>query len=331
MSNYAARRYLLSAVALIATVIAAENEARAQAYPSKPIRIIMPYVPGGSTDLNARVVGAKLSEALGQPVIVENRAGAAATIGTEAVVRAAPDGYTLLLGAVQPVVLNPIAFRNLRYDPDRDLAPIIINLLVPNYFVVHPSFPARNLQELIAFVKRNPGKVSYASSGIGTTGHLSGLLLAQMAGLTMEHIGYKGSAPATTEVVAGQVPILIDQPVPSINFIRSGKLRAIAAGSAQRIAVLPDLPTAAEQGLAGYESSTWFGFFAPAATPRAVIERLHATIARIMQMPDVRDKFEPQGYAPVALNPAEAAARIVSDREKWGRLMRAAGMEPQSL
>ena len=331
MSNYAARRYLLFAVALIATVVAAENEARAQAYPSKPIRIIVPYVPGGSTDLNARVVGAKLSEALGQPVIVENRAGAAATIGTEAVVRAAPDGYTLLLGAVQPVVLNPIAFRNLRYDPDRDLAPIIINLLVPNYILVHPSVPARDLKALIAFVKSNPGKVSFASSGIGTTGHLSGLLLAQMASLTMEHIGYKGSAPATTEVVAGQVPILIDQPVPSINFIRSGKLRAIAAGSAQRIAVLPDLPTAAEQGLAGYESSTWFGFFAPVATPRAVIERLHATIARIMQMADVRDKFEPQGYAPVALNPAEAAARIVSDREKWGRLMRAAGMEPQSL
>ena len=331
MKKYEAIRHLLPAFTLIVTVITPGNEASAQSYPGKPIRIIVPYTPGGSTDLNARVVGAKLNEALGQPVIVDNRAGAAATIGTEAVVRAAADGYTLLLGAVQPVVLNPIAFRNLRYDPDRDLTPIIINLLVPNYIVVHPSFPARNLRELIAFVKRNPAKVSFASSGIGTTGHLSGLLLAQMAGLTMEHIGYKGSAPATTDVVAGQVPILVDQPVPSINFIRSGKLRAIAAGSAQRIAVLPDVPTAAEQGLAGYESSTWFGFFAPAATPRAVIDRLYTAIARIMQMPDVRDKFEPQGYAPVALNPKESAARILSDREKWGRLMRAAGMEPQSL
>jgi tripartite-type tricarboxylate transporter receptor subunit TctC len=323
------RALFVLAVAAAATL--PRLEVMAQSYPGKPIRIIVPYTPGGSTDLNARVVGAKLNEALGQPVIVDNRAGAAATIGTEAVVRAAPDGYTLLLGAVQPVVLNPIAFRNLRYDPDRDLAPIIINLLVPNYILVHPSLPARNLKELIAFVKSNPGKVSFASSGIGTTGHLSGLLLAQMAGLTLEHVGYKGSAPATTEVVAGQVPILIDQPVPSIQFIRSGRLRAIAAGSATRIAVLPDLPTAAEQGLAGYESSTWFGFFAPAATPRAVIERLHTGIARIMQMPDVRDKFEPQGYAPVALNPAESAARIRSDREKWGRLMRAAGMEPQPL
>ena len=331
MKEQEVRRHALGLLALAIVAFEVGGEAQAQAYPSKPIRIIVPYTPGGSTDLNARVIGAKLHEALGQPVIVENRAGAAATIGTEAVVRSAPDGHTLLLGAVQPLVLNPIAFRNLRYDPDRDLTPIIINLLVPNYILVHPSVPARNLQELIAFVKRNPGKVSFASSGIGTTGHLSGLLLAQMAGLQMEHIGYKGSAPATTDVVAGQVPILVDQPVPSISFIRNGKLRAIAAGSANRIAVLPDLPTAAEQGLAGYESSTWFGFFAPAATPRPVIERLHAAIARIMQMPDVRDKFEPQGYAPVALNPKEATARIVSDREKWGRLMREAGMEPQSL
>jgi tripartite-type tricarboxylate transporter receptor subunit TctC len=300
-------------------------------YPSKPIRIIVPYTPGGSTDLNARVVGAKLNEAFGQPVIVENRAGAAATIGTEAVARAAPDGHTLLLGSVQPLVLNPIAFRNLRYDPDRDLTPIVINLLVPNYILVHPSVPARNLKELIAFVKRNPGKVSFASSGIGTTGHLSGLLLAQMASLNMEHIGYKGSAPATTDVVAGQVPILVDQPVPSISFVRSGKLRAIAAGTTTRIAVLPELPTAAEQGLAGYESSTWFGFFAPAGTQRAVVDRLYTAIARIMQMPDVRDKFEPQGYAPIAMDAKDAAQRIAADRAKWTKLMRAAGMEPQSL
>ena len=322
---------LVTSAAVVSLTLLASSAAQAQAYPTKPVRIIVPYVPGGSTDLNARVVGAKLSEALGQTFIVENRAGAAATIGTEAVVRAPADGYTLLLGAVQPIILNALAFKNLRYDADRDLTPITINLLVPNYIVVHPSVPAHNLQQLIAFVRRNPGGVAFASSGIGTSGHLSGLLLNQMGKLNMEHVGYKGSAPATTETVGGQVPILVDQPVPSIQHVRSGRLRAIAAGGLTRMSALPDLPTADEQGLKGYDSTTWFGFFAPAGTPAAVVNRLYDQIKRIMTLPDVRDKFVPSGYDPVAISPQEAITKIRADRAKWGQLRKAAGIEPQSL
>lgn len=310
---------------------AVHGPAVAQDYPVKPIRIIVPYVPGGSTDLNARVVGAKLSEMHGQPVIVDNRAGASATIGTEAVARAAPDGYTLLLGSVQPLILNQLAFRNLRYDPERDLTPVAINLLVPNYIVVHPSVPAKNLKEFIAFAKKNPGKLSFGSSGIGTTGHLSGLLLNQMAGINLEHVGYKGSAPATVETVGGQIAVLVDQPVPSITHVRSGRLRAIATGGLVRMSALPDLPTADEQGLVGYDSSTWFGFFAPAGTPAPVLNKLFESIRRIMAMPDVKDKFAPQGYDPVAIGPQDAIAKIRADREKWGKLMKSAGIEPQSL
>jgi tripartite-type tricarboxylate transporter receptor subunit TctC len=299
----------------------------AQAYPAKAIRIIVPYAPGGSTDLLGRIAGQKLNEAWGQPVVIENRAGASAIIGTEATVRSAPDGYTFMVGALQPIVLNKFLFKKLPYDPDTDLATISINLLVPNYIVVHPSLPVRNIKELIAFAKANRGKVTFASSNNASSGHLTGLLLNKMAGIDMEHIGYKGSAPATAETVGGHVPILVDQPVPSLEQVRAGRLRAIAVGTAQRVEAMPNVPTVRESGLPEFESSTWFGFFAPRATPADITGKLHNEFARIMALADVKDKFVPQGYVPVAMNADEARKRIASDREKWGRVIAETGLK----
>jgi tripartite-type tricarboxylate transporter receptor subunit TctC len=303
--------------------------ALAQAWPSKPIRVIVPYGPGGSTDLTARVVGAKLQEALGQPVVVENKAGASAQIGATEVARAAPDGHTLLLGAPQVFILNPLFFKDLRYDAQKDFTPIAITLLSPNYIMVDPATPVHSIPDLIGWAKANPGKVFYASSGFSSTGHLTGLLLNKLGGIDMQHIGYKGSAGAVAEVIAGRVPVLIDQPVPGISHVRAGRLRAIATGTATRVPTLPNLPTVQEQGVAGFESSTWFGFWAPAATPKAVIERVWSEIQKIMQLPEVQDKFAPAGYIPVALGPDEVTAKVRADREKWTRLVQEAGVRPE--
>ena len=313
--------------ALLVLAVLMSAGSLAQSYPARSVRIIVPYTPGGSTDLLGRTVAAKLNEAWGQTVIVDNRPGASAIIGTEATVKSAPDGYTFMVAAPQPIVLNKILFANLKFDPEIDLIPISINLLVPNYIVVHPSVPVKNLKDLIAFAKANRGKVSYASSGSTSTGHLTGLLLNRMAGIDMEHVGYKGSAPATSETLGGHVPILIDQPVPSIEHVRAGRLRAIAVGTSQRVAAMPNVPTVRESGLPEFESSTWFGFVAPRGTPAEIIDKLHSEFARIMSLPDVRDKFLPQGYIPVSMNTEEARKRIASDREKWGRVIAETGLK----
>jgi len=314
-------------IALVLALLA--PGALAQAYPTKSIRVIVPYGPGGTTDLTARTVGQKLQEALGQPVLVENKAGASAQIGSAEVARAAPDGYTLLLGAPQVFILNPLFFKDMRYNAEKDFTPVGIALLSPNYIMVDPRAPVHTIPDLIGWAKANPGKVFYASSGIGSTGHLTGLLLNKLAGIDMQHIGYKGSAGAVADVLGGRVPVLIDQPVPSITHVRAGKLRAIAVGTSIRVPELPNVPTVQEQGVAGFESSTWFGFWAPAGTPRPVIDRLYGEIAKIMKMPDVREKFTTSAYIPVSMPPEETAAKVQADREKWTRLAREAGVRPE--
>ena len=303
--------------------------AHAQTYPARPVRVIVPYGPGGSTDLTGRTVAQKLQEALGQPFVVENKPGASAQIGAAEVAKAAPDGYTLLVGAPQIFIINALFFKDRQYDPESAFTPIAITLLSPNYILAHPGLPANTLQELIAYAKANPGKVNYASSGVGSSGHLTGLLLNKLTGIELQHVGYKGSAGAVQDTLSGQVQILIDQPVPGIAHVRAGKLRAIAVGTAARVAALPDVPTVQEQGVADFESSTWFGFWAPAGTPRPVIERLWAEIQKIMKMPDVQDKFAPAGYVPTAISPEDTAARIRADREKWTRVAREAGIRPE--
>jgi len=303
--------------------------AQAQPYPSKPVRIVVPYGPGGSTDLTARTVGAKLQEALGQPFVIENKPGASAQIGAAEVAKSPADGYTLLLGSPQPLILNPLFFKEMRYDAARGFTPVAITLLSPNYILVDPSTPVHTIQDLVSWTKANRGKVFYASSGTGSTGHLTGLLLNKLAGIDMQHIGYKGSAGAVADVIAGRVPVLIDQPVPGISHVRAGKLRALATGTAQRVPALPNVATVQEQGVAGFESSTWFGFFAPAGTPRPAIDRLATEMQRIVRLPDVRDKFEPAGYVMAAIGPDEAAAKVAADREKWTQLVREAGVKPE--
>jgi tripartite-type tricarboxylate transporter receptor subunit TctC len=315
------------AITLIALILAAG--AGAQPYPGRPVRVIVPYGPGGSTDLTGRTVLQKLQEALGQSFVVENKPGASAQIGAAEVAKAAPDGYTLLVGAPQIFIINPLFFMDMRYDAENGFTPIAITLLSPNYILAHPDLPAKNLQELIAHVKANPGKVNYASSGVGSSGHLTGLLLNRLAGIDMQHIGYKGSAGAVQDTQSGQVQVLIDQPVPGISHVRAGKLRAIAVGTSMRVPALPEVPTVREQGIADFESSTWFGFWAPAGTPKAVIDRLWAEIQKIMKMPDVQDKFAPAGYIPTAISPEDTAAIMKADREKWTRVARDAGIKPE--
>ncbi len=303
--------------------------APAQIYPAKAVRVIVPYGPGGSTDLNGRTVSQKLQEALGQPFVVENKPGASAQIGAAEVAKAAPDGYTLLVGAPQIFIINSLFFKESRYDAENGFTPIAITLLSPNYILSHPGLPAKNLQELMAHAKANPGKVNYASSGVGSSGHLTGLLLNKLAGVEMQHIGYKGSAGAVQDTLAGQVQVLIDQPVPGISHVRAGKLRALAVGTAMRVPALPDVPTVQEQGVANFESSTWFGFWAPAGTPKPVVDRLWGEIQKIMKMPDVQEKFAPAGYIPTAISPEDTALRVKADREKWARVAREAGIRPE--
>ena len=313
----------------IALLAALALPAAAQTYPSKPVRVIVPYGPGGSTDLNGRAISAKLQEVLGQSFVVENKPGASAMIGAAEVARAAPDGHTLLVGSPQPIILNPLFFKEMPYAAETAFAPVAITLLSPNYILVDPSTPVHTVGDLIAWAKANPGKVFFASSGNGSSGHLTGLLLNKLGGIDMQHIGYKGSAGAVADVIAGRVPVLIDQPVPGISHVHAGKLRAVATGTTTRVPALPNLQTVQEQGLAGFESSTWFGFFAPAGTPRAAIDRLWGEIQKIVKMPDVRDKFEPAGYLMGSIGPDEAAAKIKAERGKWTQLVREAGVKPE--
>lgn len=303
--------------------------ALAQAWPSKTIRMIVPYGPGGSTDLTGRVIGEKLQQALGVSVVVENRAGASGQIGAAEAAKAPPDGYTLLVGAPQIVVLNPLFFKDMRYDAVNGFAPISIAILSPNYIMVHPDTPVHSVRDLIGWAKANPGKVFFASSGFGSTGHLTGLLLNKLGGIDMQHIGYKGSAGAVTEVIAGRVPVLVDQPVPGIAQVRAGKLRAIGVGTMTRVPALPEVPTVLEQGVAEFESATWFGFFAPRGTPQPILDRLTLEVQKAMKLADVQSKFVPSGYVPVGLSQAESAARIEADRKKWTALAVEAGVKPQ--
>ena len=316
---------IVSAAALFLIALGAH----AQVFPAKAVRIVVPYGPGGSTDLTARTIGNKLQESLGQPFVIENKPGASAQIGAAEVAKSAPDGYTLLLGSPQPLILNPLFFKDMRYDAENGFTPVAITLLSPNYIMVDPSTPVHSVRDLIAWAKANPGKVFYASSGSGSTGHLTGLLLNRLGGIDMQHIGYKGSAGAVADVSGGRVPVLIDQPVPGVSHVRAGKLRAIATGTTTRVPSLPNVPTVQEQGVAGFESTTWFGFWAPAGTPRPAIDRLWNEIRRIVMLPDVKDKFEPAGYLMAAIGPDEAAAKVRADRAKWTQLVREAGVRPE--
>lgn len=319
------RSFVAATLAVAATPAAAQTAP----WPSKPIKLVVPYAPGGTTDVVARMVAEYLGQKLGQNIIVDNKPGKGAMVGTALVAKAAPDGYTLLVGAPQIVVLNPLFFKDMRYDAVNGFSPISIAILSPNYIMVHPETPVHSIRDLIGWAKANPGKVFFASSGFGSTGHLTGLLLNKLGGIDMAHIGYKGSAGAVTEVIAGRVPVLVDQPVPGIAQVRAGKLRAIGVGTTTRVPALPEVPTVMEQGVADFESATWFGFFAPRGTPQPILDRLTLEVQKAMKLADVQSKFVPSGYVPVGLSQAESAARIEADRKKWTALAVEAGVKPQ--
>jgi tripartite-type tricarboxylate transporter receptor subunit TctC len=320
---------LLTMGAIIAGAIAS-GPAVAETFPSKPIKLVVGFPPGGINDIVARVVGQKLGDVLGQPVIIENRSGAGGTIGADAVAKAKPDGYTLLLGSVSNISMAPSQYKSLPYDPAKDFAPVALLAAAPNILVVNPKFPVHTVKDLIALAKQKPGSISYASAGNGTSNHLTVELLKVLAHIDMVHVPYKGDSPAVTDVISGQVPLMFPTLPVALPQIRAGKLRAIAVSSAKRTALAPDIPTVAESGgLPDFAVSVWVGILAPAGTPKDIVERLSTELTRIVQMPDVKEKLAGLGAEPQPQDSAEFTTYIHSETAKWSKVAKAAGIVPQ--
>jgi tripartite-type tricarboxylate transporter receptor subunit TctC len=299
--------------------------ARAQDdYPTRPVTLVVPFPAGGSTDLIARLVAAKMVETLGQQVIIENRGGAGGNIGSAAVARAEPDGYTILMGTVATHALNPALYKKMPYDPVADFAPISLLALIPNVLVVNPSFPAKSVKELIDLLKTEPGTYSYASSGNGTPLHLSGELFKSMAGVDMVHVPYKGAGPALVDVMAGHVPIMFDNLPPSLEQIRAGKLRGLAVTTKERAPSIPELPTIAET-LPGYETYSWNALFAPAGTPKPVIDRLNAAALAALADAGVAAKLKDLSATTVGSTPEQLATHVGAELAKWAPIVKASG------
>ena len=314
---------------IIAAMLAATTLAHAQAnYPTRAVRVIVPSAPGGGTDISARILAPQLTQFLGQQVIVENRAGAGTMIGGEAVARAAPDGYTLLMG-VSTLAINPAMYKKVPYDALKDFAPISQAVSLSNVLVVHPSLPVRNLKEFIALVKPRPGQVNFASAGVGTSPHLSMELFLVMADLKMLHVPYKGSGPGVTDLVAGHVPAMMPNMLSAQPHIKSGRLRAMGVTGSKRAPGADDIPTIAEAGVPGYEAVQWYGLLAPAATPRDIITKLHAGVVRALQNPDVRQRLLNDGAEPVGNSPEEFANYLRGETTKWAKVVQAAGIKPE--
>ena len=313
----------IARLAFAAALLAVTTLVAAQTYPSKPIRWIVPFPPGGSTDLLARIVGQKLTESWGQQVVVDNRGGAGGTLGAAEAARAPADGYTLLMGAIHHTIATS-AYPNLPYDFQKDFTPISVVAIVPNVLVVNPSVPAKSTKELIAHAKANPGKLAYGSAGMGTAHHLIGEIFNSRAGTEILHVPYKGSSPAVADLIGGQVQIMYDTVASCLPHIKSGKLRALAVATAKRSSALPDVPTIAEAALPGFEVTTWFGALAPARTPPELVAKLNAEIVKILGMPDVRKRLLDAGAEPVGSTPGEMAAQIKRETEEFGKIVRRA-------
>jgi tripartite-type tricarboxylate transporter receptor subunit TctC len=295
----------------------------AEPYPVKPIRMIVGFAPGGGTDLTARPVAQKLSELLGQQVIVENRPGAGGNIATEQVARAAPDGYTLLMGTIASLAINPSLYGNLRFDPETDLAPVIQVVDATNVLALHPSVPASSVKELIALAKEK--SLSAGSSGVGATGHLAIELFNLMTGVKLVHVPYKGGGPAMSDLVGGQVNLIFATAASAVPHLKSGRIKGIAVTTAKCSALLPDLPTIAEAGLAGFDANNWYGLVVPAKTPRAIIDQLNAEVTKILAMPDVKTALFNQGLDAAPGTPEQFGAYIKSERAKWARVIKESG------
>jgi tripartite-type tricarboxylate transporter receptor subunit TctC len=319
------RSIRVAALVVAATACAFPLAALAQAYPSKPVTIVVPWPPGGPSDIAARPMAKGLGDELGQTFVIDNRGGAGGNIGTAMVTKSAPDGYTLLITSSAPIVINPSLYRQMPFDPSKDLAPITNLLRVPLILVVHPSVPAKNLKELIAYINGQKGKIQYASSGNGTPQHLTGELFRATAKLDMIHVPYKGSAPAITDLMGGHVPIMFDSTIAILPQIRAGKVRAIAITSAKRSAAVPDVPTFAAAGMPGFESYAWYGFFAPAKTPPAIIATLNAAARKVMETPEWQKVLADTGSENVGESPEQFAAFTRAEAAKWAGVVKASG------
>jgi tripartite-type tricarboxylate transporter receptor subunit TctC len=300
-------------------------QAQSQDYPNKPIRIVAPFPAGGSADVIPRIVGEKLSAKWGHPVIVENRVGAAGNIGAEYVFKAEPDGYTLLSSPPPPLIINPNLYRNLPFDPTQ-FVPVGIMVAIPNVVLVNPKVPANSIRELIAHAKANPDKLNYASQGSGTTSHLTGEMFKSMAGVRLTHIPYKGSAPALTDLLAGQVEIMFDNLGVSRQHVVSGRLKLLAVCSEKRVASLPDVPALAEI-LPGFEAVAWFGIVAPPKTPMPIAEKISAAVTEVLKLPDVRKRLADLSAEPIGNTPAQMAMVMKKDAERWREVIRSAGVK----
>jgi tripartite-type tricarboxylate transporter receptor subunit TctC len=311
-------------VAMLAVVGLSAN---AQTYPDKPIKMVVPFPAGGTTDVLARVIAQELTKAWGQQVVIENRGGAGGNIGSDAVAKSEPDGYTLLMGTVGTHGINVSLYKKMPYDAVKDFQPITLVAGVPNLLVVNPSVPVKSVKELIDYAKANPGKLTFASAGNGTSIHLSGELFKTLTGVEMTHVPYKGSAPAVTDLLGGQVNLMFDNMPSSLPHVKADKLRALAVTTAKRSSAAPDVPTVAEAGVPGYEATSWFGILAPAGTPKPIVTKLNKEIVRILNDPEIAKQMTARGAEPVGNTPEEFAAHIKAEIEKWRKVVKASGAQ----
>lgn len=319
------QKLLISAVAGMLFIVA--DYAWSQGYPNRPIRLILPYAPGGGSDLTARIIAQHLTSSLGQQVLVDNRPGASGLLGHDLGAKAAPDGYTLLWCTIGPMAVNVSLYKKLPYDPLRDFEPITLTADSLQALVVHPSLPVRGVKDFIALAKAHPGKLTYGSSGNGGALHLAGELFNLMAGTTMVHVPYKGGAPAIVDLAGGHIEVMFATLVTSLPHMRSGKFRALAVTTAKRVPMVPDLPTIAEAGLPGYAASNWYGVVAPARTPQSIVTRLNHEIVKILNMKEVTGKFFEQGQIALPVTPEEFRAYLKSEIAKWGDVVNRVGLK----
>jgi tripartite-type tricarboxylate transporter receptor subunit TctC len=315
-------RFLVAALAALLS-----HAAQAQSWPAKPIRLVVPFAPGGTSSIVARSVAAEMEKGLGQPIIIDNKPGGGGNVAMQDVARADPDGYTLIIGHIGTLAVNPFMFERLPFDTNRDFAAVSLLAKVPNIFVVHADVPARDMREFVALAKREPGKMYYGSAGNGSAGHLAFEYLKLVAGIDLVHVPYKGTGPNLIDLVAGRTQASSAGTPPLLPHVKSGKLRIIAVGSAKRIAVVPDLPTVAEQGYPGFETTQWYGLNAPAKTPPAIIKRLSDEAAKAAKQPSVAERFAVDSAEAVGSTPEAYAEFIAKEQVRWGDVVRKAGIK----
>jgi tripartite-type tricarboxylate transporter receptor subunit TctC len=310
---------------LAAILLAAAGAAGAQSWPSKPLKIIVPYPAGGTSDILARALSPGLQAALGQPIVVENKAGATGNLGADYVAKSAPDGHTLLLADIGSLAISPSVFSTLPFDPVRDFAPVIMVAYSPHLLVVHPSVPAKDARELVALAKAKPNSFNFAVSGIGGANHLAGIDFAQRAGIKWTYVPYKGGSQALTDMVGGQANVMFNGMLATYPFVKEGKLKVLAISSAKRFAAAPEIPTVAESGMPGFETGSWQGIVAPAGTPPEVVNRLHATVTAILATPEMKDRLDKAGAEVRPMSPAQFGAFIRDERDRWAKVVKESG------